>query len=329
MRRADPRAQADLVVRRLLGVRPGEQLAIIVDAEAEQEMLQALAAAASDVGAEVTVLAMPPRKTARKNDLGPVIERALEGADCLIGLTRTSGAPSYAGVVTRLCAEGRLRYLSMVMRDMGHFTEGGALADYPALHAEGERLAARWRRARTIRVNTPAGTELRADVEGEDVIVECGIADLPGGRAAFADGEVSQMPREGSAEGRIVVDGPMAHLGTGETFSLTLAAGRVLAVEGDGARAEGLRGILRSVPFADNVAEVGIGLNPACRRNGDFEEEKKARGLVHVALGDNLFYGGTVRCGVHMDMVLYRPTVWLDGEAVVEDGRVVEPRKPR
>jgi leucyl aminopeptidase (aminopeptidase T) len=324
-----PRAQAELVVRRLLDVKHGEQLAIIVDAEAEQEMLQALAAAAADVGAEVTVLTMPPRETARKNDLGPVIERALEGADCLIGLTRSSGAPSYAGVVTRLCAEGRLRYLSMVMRNMGHFTEGGALADYPALHAEGQRLAARWRRAGTIRVTTPAGTDLRADIEGEDVIVECGIADRPGGRAAFADGEVSQMPREGSAHGRIVVDGPMAHLGGGEVFTLTVAAGRVLTVEGEGARAEGLRGILHSVPFADNVAEVGIGLNPACRVNGDFEEEKKARGLVHLALGDNLFYGGTVRCGVHMDMVLYRPTVWLDGEAVVVEGRVVEPWRPR
>ncbi len=75
---------------------------------------------------------------------------------------------------------------------------------------------------------------------------------------------------------------------------------------------------------ADNVAEVGIGLNPLSRRNGDFEEEKKARGNAHVALGDNVYYGGSVRSPIHMDMVLYRPTVQLDGRTVVEDGRVIE-----
>jgi len=323
MDRAEPKVQAELVVGKLLAVQPGEQLAIIVDADSEVMMLRALSDVATSRGAEVTVLTMPPRETARKNDLGPVIERALEGADALIGLTRSTGAPSYAGVVTRLCAEGRLRYLSMVMRSLAHFTEGGALADYPALHAEGERLAARWRRAERIRVVTPAGTDLRAEIEGEDVIVECGLADRAGGRAAFADGEVSQMPQEGTAEGRVVVDGPMAHLGAGDVFTLDVTAGKVLRVHGTGARAAGLREILATVPFADNIAEVGIGLNPMCRINGDFEEEKKGRGLVHVALGDNLFYGGTVRCGVHMDLVLYRPTVWLDGEAVVEDGKVL------
>ena len=64
-------------------------------------------------------------------------------------------------------------------------------------------------------------------------------------------------------------------------------------------------------------------LNPMCRRNGDFEEEKKARGLVHVAIGDNVFYGGDVECAVHMDMVLYSPTVSLDQRRVVENGEIV------
>ena len=94
------------------------------------------------------------------------------------------------------------------------------------------------------------------------------------------------------------------------------------AVEG-GARAERLREIVESVADADNIAEIGIGLNAACRRNGDFEEEKKARGLVHVAIGDNVFYGGRVECAVHMDMVLYEPTVWLDDRAVVRAGEVL------
>jgi leucyl aminopeptidase (aminopeptidase T) len=313
-------SQARLVVSTLLGVREGEQLAIVVDADTERPVLDALLAAVAERGADATILSMPARDADRRNELGPVIERALEGADCLIGLTRSSGAPSYAGAVSRLCAEGRLRYLSMVMRGMDHFTGGGALADYAALRQEGETLAERWRRATRIRVTTPRGTDLRAACSGEEVIVECGFADRPGGRAAFQDGEVSQMPTEGTASGRIVVDGPVAHLGAGGLLTIHVADGRVSAVEGTDGRAEALRDLLANVERLDNVAEIGLGLNPAGRRNGDFQEEKKSRGRVHVALGDNLFYGGTVQCGLHVDMVLYGATLWLDDDVVVRDG---------
>ncbi len=317
-------SQAELITGTLLAVRRGERLAIIVDADTERGPLDALRAAADGLGAETTLLTMPVRGPERRNDLGRVIERALEGADCLIGLTRSSGAPSYAGAVSRLCAEGRLRYLSMVMRGTEHFTQGGALADYGALRQEGEALAERWRRASRIRITTERGTDLHARCEGEDVIVECGFADAPGGRAAFQDGEVSQMPTEGSAGGRIVVDGPVAHLGSGAPFTIHVSDGRVESIEGSDDRALGLRNLVASVERLDNVAEIGLGLNPACRECGDFQEEKKARGRVHVALGDNLFYGGTVECGLHMDMVLQRPTLWLDDEVIVRDGLMVE-----
>jgi hypothetical protein len=40
-------------------------------------------------------------------------------------------------------------------------------------------------------------------------------------------------------------------------------------------------------------------------------------------MGDNVFYGGTVSSPVHMDMVLYRPTVLLDDKVIVEGGVVM------
>lgn len=320
---APPDRQARLIVQELLAVRPGEQVAVVLDPESELEMAWALARAVEAAGAEFTLLTMPARDTARKNELTPPIEAALERADCLVGMTRTCGAPTYAEAVKRLYDARRLRGLSMVMRTLANFTEGGALADYAALKAEGDRLAAVWRGASRIRVTSPAGTDLTCAVAGEDVIVECGYATEPGQEAAFSDGEVSQMPSEGTASGRVVVDGPVAHLDGADPYSLTVEAGRVSAIDGDGPRARRLAEILASAVHADNIAEIGIGLNPACRRNGDFEEEKKARGLVHVALGDNVFYGGTVKSPVHMDQVLYRPSVWLDEQQVVADGRIV------
>jgi leucyl aminopeptidase (aminopeptidase T) len=314
---------AGLIIQRLLAVQEREQVALVCDGESELQMVEALAAVVESVGAEFTILQQPSRETSRKNELTPIIERGLEAADCRIGLTRSGGAPTYAKAVKRLLDARQLRSISMVMRNLENFTSGGALADYDALAADGAALADIWRPAERIRVTSPAGTDLAAPIAGEDVIIECGFATRPGQEAAFSDGEVSQMPRQDAAEGVLVIDGPIAHLGLPlEPIVIRVEAGRVRDVEGADSVAEELRHIVTEIERADNIAEIGIGLNPACRRNGDFEEEKKARGNVHVAIGDNVFYGGSVECAVHMDMVVYRPTVELDDRAVVIDGDI-------
>lgn len=320
----DVSRSANLIVTRLLAVKPGEQVAIVCDPHSEMRMAYALAGAIESVGAEYTLLMMPTRETARKNDLTPVIEQGLTRADCMIGLTGASGAPTYSAAVKRLYDAKKLRTISMVMRKIENFISGGALADYEALFREGNRLATIWRGAQEIQITTPAGTNLRAPIAGEKVIVECGFATEPGQEAAFSDGEVSQMPRVNSAEGPVVVDGPIAHIGQPSSpITLKVEKGRAVSVAGKSRQAEELRHIIGNIDSAANIAEIGIGLNPMCRRNGDFEEEKKGRGNVHIALGDNVFYGGDVYSPVHMDMVIYHPTVKMDGRVIVDQGLVL------
>ncbi len=317
---------ADLIVRRLLAVAPGEQVAIVCDPHSEMAMANALAGVVESVGGEFTVLTMPTRELARKNELGPVVEAGLQHADCLIGLTGASGAPTYARTVKELYDARKLRGVSMVMRNIDIFTRGAARADYDALHEEGLQLAELWRPAERIHVTTPAGTDIQARIKGEDVIVECGFATEPGQESGFSDGEVSQMPSTGSAEGVLVIDGPMAHFGLPiRPMSLNVEGGKIVGIEGDSTQAIGLRSVLEKVSDADNLAEFGIGLNPLSRRNGHFQEEKKARGNVHAALGDNLFYGGEIQSAVHIDMVMYRPTVVLDERVIVADGQLQLP----
>ncbi len=323
-RSIDIARSANLIVRRLLAVKAGEQVALVCDPHTEMSMVYALAGVVESVGAEYTILLQPTRTTARKNELTPIVINGLEGADCMIGLTGSGGAPTYATAVKKLYDEKRLRTISMVMRSLDNFTEGGARADYDALYADGKKLAAIWEQGQTIHITSPAGTDLRAPIAGEKVIIECGFATEPGLEAAFSDGEVSQMPRENKAQGVIVVDGPIAHLGLPSSpIRLQVENGRVTAVSGESSQAQELAQIIKTIPNADNIAEFGIGLNDYCRRNGDFEEEKKARGNVHIAIGDNIFYGGTTQCAVHMDMVIYQPTVRMDGRLVVENGRVI------
>ena len=319
----DVAQSADLVGRELLGIGAGENVAIVIDDHSAMQMVHALAAVAGSIGAECAILHQPSRPPERKNELSPIIEAAFEKTDVLISLTGSGGAPAYAACVKDLLKAKRIRTMSMVMRNLDNFTSGGALADYRELYAEGRALAALWAAGRTMRITTDAGTDIAAPIGADDVIVECGYATEPGKNAAFSDGEVSSRPLEGEAEGLIVIDGPGTGIARPATpIRVEVRGGRAVSVSGEGPEAAHLRHILETVPDADNVAEFGIGLNGACLRNGSFQEEKKARGNIHIAFGDNIYYGGTVRCPVHLDMVIYRPTVRLDDRLLVESGAV-------
>ena len=319
----DVAESARLVGRELLAIKPGETVAIVVDDHSAMEMVRALADVAASAGAEWAILHQPSRPSERKNELSPMVEAAFERTDVLISLTGSGGAPAYAARVKELLTEKRIRTMSMVMRSLDNFTGGGALADYRALYAEGRALASIWAAGRTMRITTEAGTDIAAPIGFDTVVVECGYATEPGRNAAFSDGEVSSRPLEGQADGVIVIDGPGTGIARPATpIRMEVRGGKAVSVNGDGPEAAHLRHILETVPDADNVAEFGVGLNGACLRNGSFQEEKKARGNVHIAFGDNIYYGGTVRCPVHLDMVIYRPTVRLDDRVLVEDGVV-------
>ena len=314
---------ANLIIRRLLAVQEGEQVALVCDPHTPMEMVYALAGEIESVGAEYTILIQPSRDESNKNRLTPIIEKGLENATCMIGLTGSGGAPTYATAVKHLYEKKTLRGMSMVMRTLANYTQGAALANYDELYEDGKILAAIWGAGKIMHITTPAGTDIRAPIAGDDVVIECGFATEQGLEAAFSDGEVSSRPIEGKAEGIIVVDGPIAHIGVPTSpITLHISEGHVTKVEGDSPQANALRKIITTIENADNIAEFGIGLNAFSRRNGDFEEEKKARGLVHIAIGDNVFYGGSTKSPVHMDMVLYAPTVRLDDRVIVDAGAV-------
>ncbi|MFQ6053161.1 MAG: aminopeptidase [Candidatus Bathyarchaeia archaeon] len=314
---------ADKIVRQLLAVQPGERALLIADTETEMSMVESIAAAIRSAGGEYVVAIMPSLGVGEgaHTTLPGMLKRALEEADIAIGLNRTSGAPSYDDTVARLLRERRIRYMSMVMRTPENWTKGAATADYEEVHATARRMRDLFT-GDVCRVTTRLGTDLTSDIRGKRVIIEAGLAREAGQSSAFSDGEVSLGPVEGTTEGVVVVDGPIAYLGLpDEPVRMEVGEGRITEVEG-GRTAERVRALLESVPNFDNFAEIGIGVNPKARRSGDWQEEKKRWGNVHIALGDNIYYGGTTKCPLHSDFVVYRPTVEVDGRVIVEEGEL-------
>jgi leucyl aminopeptidase (aminopeptidase T) len=74
-----------------------------------------------------------------------------------------------------------------------------------------------------------------------------------------------------------------------------------------------------------NVAELGIGTNEKAILTGNLLEDEKILGTAHVAFGASAAIGGTVQVPVHLDCVVMRPTVTVDGREIVRDGDLLVP----
>ena len=72
---------------------------------------------------------------------------------------------------------------------------------------------------------------------------------------------------------------------------------------------------------ARNIAELGIGTNEKALLSVSVLEDEKVLGTVHVAIGDNSTFGGSVKAPLHLDGIMKSPTLIVDSQIVIKDGR--------
>lgn len=317
--------RADYLIGTCMAVKPGEEVLIAIDPQTDMRMANAIAAAALKRGAEYNISMMPVRGKDKATIFPKTLELAMEACDVFIGMTTASGAAIYNNRLKELINEKSLRECSIVLRNIDNFTRGGALADYEKVYADGVKLQSVWRGKKKAHITTPAGTDLYMEMNQMEPIIECGIARNPGDAMAWSDGEVSLGPVIGTTHGKLVIDGPICYYGCPTTpVELRIENGRIVeVVGGDPKICTEIRRQIAEVKDSDNIAEIGIGLNRNCLFNGDFEEEKKAYGTCHIAMGNGFYYGQPARSTVHIDMVQYNPTIEMDGEIIVKDGKVL------
>ena len=71
------------------------------------------------------------------------------------------------------------------------------------------------------------------------------------------------------------------------------------------------------------MAELGIGTNEGATIIGDTLNDEKVLGTTHIALGDNINYGGRVDSDLHLDCVLTNASLYLDDVLIVDKGNIV------
>ena len=146
-------------------------------------------------------------------------------------------------------------------------------------------------------------------------------------------GETFIAPIEGTAEGLVVINGsiPGRVIGQEEEFFVRFENGRLVEIfppdnqavrmlfekQIDVAKAKGDANW-------DNLAEIGIGVNPAVGRlTGSMLLDEKCAGTAHIALGTNTYMGGKVNATIHCDLVVKKPSILIDGSPILETGEIV------
>lgn len=331
---------ADMIIRKLLAVKPQEEILLIADTETQMEMVYSLASVAKIIGCEYTIAIIPSRtgQPHLTNVIPKAIEKAFEGADVAIGLTRTSFGPSLAPIQSELVFQKKtLRYYSMVLRNPENMLRGGALADYDEIKRTAAKLKSIFEAGSRLTIQTDLGTDFSVEVpksgdstdfHGPFVRVEDGWAAIPGEEAAFPDGEVFFAPREFSAQGRLVIDGPIEYVGLpSNPIEVKVKKGRIFEINGPSAEVRKLRELVNSIEDAEIIGEVAIGINPCSLRDGTAQEEKKALGSCHIGFGIARGFPGSwmakYKTMIHSDMIIRNVTVSIDGKKVVEKNKIL------
>ncbi len=308
------------IVRILARVKAGEKVLIAADTDTVV-VAEALATAALEITPEVVTTVMTP--VAVDGDEPPaIVAAALLAAE--VALLPVSYSISHSTAARNAMKNGT-RVLSLPGTTPDQLVRGGAEADFeaasPTVRKMGDLLTA----ASTAHLTTPAGTDCRFDLKGRSGNAHDCILDQPGKFSAFPNIEANISPVEGTAEGVIVFDGSIPNLRVGrlqEPVICTVKQGNIVKVEG-GHEADMIRKVWGQMEDAAvyNIAQLAIGLNPAIYMlTGVWAQDHGAFGTVHIGIGTSANIGGTTKAACHFDGMMYRPTLRLDGRAVLEDG---------
>jgi leucyl aminopeptidase (aminopeptidase T) len=305
------------VVRDCLAVNDGEEVVVVCN-PATQNMGEMLRNEAADVGAEAVLAVMSERASHAAEPPRSVAE-AMAAADVLLAPTVQSLSHTAA---RKRASEGGTRCATLpgVTEDM---LARVMSADMEGLRRKGHAVADALDRASEAHITDSNGTDLRLDLSGREAIPDAGELKERGAFGNLPCGEGFISPAGGN--GTLVIDGSMAGIGlVDEPVELVVEGGHLTSARGGQGMAF-MDLLTEHGEDGTNIAELGIGTNEKAKLTGEVLEDEKIFGTCHIAFGASAGIGGTVQVPVHLDCVVMKPTLALDGEVIARDGELLIP----
>jgi 2,5-dihydroxypyridine 5,6-dioxygenase len=324
----------------LCNVKRGETIVLVTDLGTRAEHIEAAFAAADDMGADIYEMRVNSIPAWTKVGI-PTIGKCkgtLE-AICAADLALVYHVPLFTKwLKTAREAGTRILFVGDAPDDLERLMSPPGLKE-AVLHAE-----QRYKKAKQVHVTSDAGTDLTYRVGEYPVMSQYGFAETPGRYDRWGGGLIHTFPNEGSANGMVVFQpGDIVILPycryVVDPVRLEIHDGFVTKIEG-GLDAKLMRDWLTDNMASDDdrdpfaVSHLGWGMNPQAlwygiALNGD--DPERHRGATRTFPGNFLFStgpntqgGGKRNTRGHYDVPMRDCTVRLDGELIIERGRIVD-----
>lgn len=319
-------------------IEPGEEVLILTDTDHDPEVWQAIARAVTSLDATPIVSLFETREMDYFDPPESVREQ-MTTVDKIVTCTTTAMLHSPAGLnamaehgVPIICMDGGMTI------DM--LTKGAATADYKRIEELTYRVATDvFEGGSEAHLTSAHGTDLTLSIEDRVFVPEEPDPDGPVGwpleaielrpgliAALFPGGEFNVPPDPTTANGTLVIDTTMHTLGKLEDpIEIEIDTGEIVDIDG-GYQARELERILEEYGDEDAYkmpTEFSVGTNPKARVTGVQREDKVMLGCIHVGLGTNADVGGDIQSKLHMDGVIARPTLEIDGDVKIDRGRIL------
>ena len=322
----------------LCGVQPGDECAVLSESQSRRVNVELSELALARLGARVFHVTVPTppqsapvpvRSTGASDAIGgrqaviDALKQVVLVADCTVeGLLHSPELPEILG--------GGARVL-MVSNEHPEMLE--RLVPDPGLEAKVKAGTRMLRDASTMRVTSPAGTDLTIDVSNAPAGSSWGYTTRPGTIAHWPGGLCLCFPPAGSVNGTLVMAPGDVNLTfkryLESTIHLTIEDDYITELTGDGMDAALMESYMAA--WGDReayaVSHVGWGMNPAARWDSlAMYDKADLNGTELRAFAGNFLYstGANEVAGRHtlghFDLPMRGCTVELDGTAVVIDG---------
>lgn len=297
-------------------VKEGESV-LIISNPSKQSIADALLQAAKELKTEPYLMMYPEGKV-NGEEPPALVGKMMAEADVVICPTHVS--VSHTNARRNACANGRTRIATLPGITEEVF-ERGLGSDYDEIADLCARVAVPMEKGQMAHVTTPSGTDIAIEMKNGADICDGNISSK-GAFSNLPDGEVLVAPT--NANGVIVVD-RCANLIL-EPTKITVKDGFIVDIEQNesGKKFQEVINKTKAIDGNNNanyIAEFAIGTNKKAKVTGVILEDEKVYGTCHIAFGDNTSYpGGTNASNWHMDVILFKPTITIDGEVIQKNG---------
>ena len=319
---------AKRVTHTCMDIRRGENVLIVCDPTTGQ-IGQALHKAATERSDRVLLIVMPKGRHHSEEPPTPVAnlmkQQQMVIAPTIYSLTHTRA------IRAALKDGARVATMPGMTDDM--FVSGGMTADFNQIKKSLSDFSSKLRRKKLVHVKDSRGTDVEFEVSWKDWnLDDNGICNRPRMITNLPAGKAFVLPKEGTMNGKIVIDGTWESTLLNEPLELIVENGIVIDIKGDataaqirqqfGEAASKLRSKDRELVWT--VAEFGFGMNPNAQITGHVLEDEKQLGTCYFSIGDNTSMGGNAAVGIHIPGVITKPSVWLDDSQILDSGKFIE-----